>query len=121
MSGTPSFDFSNTTELKDLSFRCAGTDVQQITMALQTVQSENLQQITIRSCLTFPNPVGETIRQEWQDLDHLLVRFWALHSIRPKITYEVMGKGGDDLRAFAPTLLPELMGRGLVDLVENQR
>jgi hypothetical protein len=89
-------------------------------MALQTVQSENIQQITIRPRVTFANQFGETVHQEWQDLDRVLVQFWNSHSIRPEITYEV-DKRGNDLRAFAPTLLPELTRRGLVNLVGVQR
>jgi hypothetical protein len=84
-------------------------------MALQTVQSKNLQQITINPYGTFVNPIGATDPQEWQDLDRLLVRFWISHSIRPKIVYQAE-TGLNDL---APSLLPELMGRGAVDLVED--
>jgi hypothetical protein len=83
-------------------------------MALQTVQSEHLQQITIHPYTTFADLTEESARQEWQDLDRLLVQFWTLRSIRLQIKYEV-GKGGNDLRAFAPSLLPELTRRGLVD------
>jgi hypothetical protein len=89
-------------------------------MALQTVQSENIQQITIRPRVTFATQFGETVYQEWQDLDRVLVQFWNSHSIRPEITCEV-DKRGNYLRAFAPTLLPELTRRGLVNLVEVQR
>ena len=79
-------------------------------------------QITIhpRVTFTFATQFGEAVHQEWLDLDHVLVQFWNSHSVRPEITY---GAGGrvDDLRAFAPILLPELTRRGLVNLVEVQR
>jgi hypothetical protein len=88
-------------------------------MALKTVQSKNLQQITIHSRVTFANQIGETDHQAWQDLDRQLVQFWTSHSIHPKFTYE--GMRVDGLRAFAPSLLPELTGRGLVDLIEDRR
>ena len=116
-SGRPSFDFSKATKLKELVFRCGEPNVQRIVMALQTVQSKRLQQITIHPHGAFAIPVKEAVRQEWQDLDHLLVQFWTSRSIRPKITYEA-GTGGDNLRAYVPNLLPELTRRGLVDLVE---
>ena len=114
ISGTPPLDLSEATRLKDLSFQCGGPSIQRFTMALQTVQSENLEQITIHPYATFADLTEERVRQEWQDLDRLLVQFWTLRSIRPKIKYEV-GKGGNDLKAFAPSLLPELTRRGLVD------
>ena len=100
--------------LKELSFRCGGLNIQQFTMTLQTVQSKNLQQITIHPYATFTNMNEETICQEWWDLDRLLVQFWTSRSIRPEFRYE-MGREGEDFKAFAPRLLPELTRRGLVD------
>jgi hypothetical protein len=116
-SGRPSLDFSKATKLKELVFRCGEPNVQRIVMALQTVQSKSLQQITIHPYGAFAIPVKEAVRQEWQDLDHLLVQFWTSLSIRPRIACEA-GIGGDNLRAYVPNLLPELTRRGLVDLVE---
>jgi hypothetical protein len=120
MPGAPPLDLSKVNKLEDLSFRCGGWNIQQITTALQTVQSKYLQQVTIHPGAAFANQIVETVHQEWQDLDRLLVQFWNSHSIRPKFTYEADTEG-DDLRAFAPSLLPELTRRGLVDLVEDQR
>jgi hypothetical protein len=116
MSGAPQFDLSKATKLEDLSFRCNGPNVEQITTALQTVQSTNLQQITIRLYLVVANPVVEAVRQEWQDLDRLLVQFWTSRLIRPKIMYAA-GKEGNDLKGLASSLLPELTRRGAVDLI----
>ena len=100
-------------------------------MALQTIQSKNLQRITTSPYaaltnlpdisthpqLTFRTVVWETVRREWQDLDRPLVQLWTSHSVRPRITYEV-GRIGNYLGAFLPSLLPVLTRRGLVDLVE---
>jgi len=91
--------------------------VQWITVALQTVESQNLQSITICPDRNVPEMVGEATRREWRDLDRLLVRFWASHSIRPQVMY-VAGRRGQDLGSNAPSLLPELTRRGLIDLVE---
>jgi hypothetical protein len=118
ISGMPPLDLSEATRLKDLSFRCEGSIIQQFTMALQTVQPEHLQQITIHPYVAFADPVEERVSQEWQDLDRLLVQFWTLRSIRPKIKYGVW-EGGNGLRALAPSLLPELTRRGLVDWLIN--
>ena len=82
MSGTPPLDLSRAAKLKDLSYTCGGSDIQRVTMALQTVQSKNLQQINIYPCKTLrdlqqtnihlygtpENPVEEAILQQWQDL-----------------------------------------------------
>jgi hypothetical protein len=115
----PPLDLSKAIKLRELSFRCGGPNIQRITMALRTVRSRDLQQITIHLYTTSANLITEAVRQEWQDLDRLLLQFWISHSIRPKITYEA-DKRWDDLRASASGLLPELTKRGLVDLVKNQ-
>jgi hypothetical protein len=115
-SGTPPLDLSKATKLKELSFRFEWLGLQRITMALQTVQSKYLQQITICPRGNFANPVEETVCLGWQDLDHLLVRFWTSHSIRPEIIYEA-GEKHDVWNLLALKFLPELTRRGLVDLV----
>ena len=116
MSGEPPLDLSKATKLKDLSFRFQGLDVQRITMALQSVKSENLRQITLLPYDISANEIVDTERRQWRVLDDLLVQFWTSHAIRP-----IFGCGveeeGRGFRGLAPSLLPELMGRGLVDLV----
>ena len=93
------------------------TSIRWITVALQTVKSKNLRQITIHSPLTIPDPAGKVVRREWQDLDHLLVQFWTSNSIRSQVMYEPE-EGRKDITDHASSLLPELTRRGLVDLVE---
>jgi hypothetical protein len=117
MSTMPPLDFSKASKLKDVQFRCGRPNIQWITMALRSIESKNLQHLVIDCHFFFENPVGETVYQEWQDLDHLLVKFWASHSIHPKIKYEVRGEGSN-FRALAPGLIPELMRRRAVDLLE---
>jgi len=92
--------------------------VQWITKTLQTVDSKNFQSITICPENNVPETVGEATHQEWNDLDRLLVQFWTSHSIRPQVTY-VTDRGGKDFRVDAPSLLPGLTRRGLVDIVET--
>jgi hypothetical protein len=118
--GEPPLDLSKVTKLKDLSFLFRGSNVQRITMALQSVKSENLRQITIHPYQIPANEIEATKRRQWQDLDRLLVQFWTSHSIRPMIKYKAR-EGERDFRGLAPSLLPELMGRGLVDLVAAER
>ena len=92
--------------------------VQWITTTLQTVKSKNLRSITVCPDHNYPETLGEAARQEWNDLDRLLVQFWSTHSIRPQFMY-VEGRGEKHLRDCVPSLLPELTRRGLVDLIET--
>jgi len=117
-SGVPSLDLSKATKLKDVEFRCGKPDIQWIIMALQTIESKNLRQITIDLYALSVRQIGETVSQEWLDLDRLLVRLSTSHSIRPKITN---GKwdGGANLGSIVPILLPELTRRGAVDVAER--
>jgi len=94
--------------------------VQWITMTLQTLNSKNLQSITIEPHNATPETVEEGAYQEWQDLDRSLVQFWTSHSIRPRFVYVPRWGKGKDLVADVPILLPELTRRGLVDLVGSR-
>jgi hypothetical protein len=120
VSGTPPLALSKAVKLKELSFVCGTFNVQRVTMALQTIQSKSLQQITIHPYAIFTNPIREMVLQEWHDLDRLLIQFWTSHAIRLKIAHGT-GKREYDLRTFAPDLLPELTRRGLIDLVQHRR
>ena len=71
----------------------------------------------VTSCVAPPNSVEEMVRQEWQDLDHLLVQFRTSRSILVGIVCDVEVRE-EDLRDYIPGLLPELTRRGLVDVVE---
>ena len=84
-----------------------------VTAALQTMKSKTLQHITIHPAAA--HAIEDTLFQEWQDLDRLLVQFWTPHPGRIQVIYEVNQR---DLRDHMPSLLPELTTRGLVDLVE---
>ena len=85
-------------------------------MALQTVRSTNLRQITIRHYPDiFYRTIVEAVRREWEDLDRLLVQFLASHSFRPKFAYR--SRAGDGfLRSNIQGLLPELTRSEPIDL-----
>lgn len=110
--GVPSLDLSKATKLEDVELWMGGPDVRWIIMALQSVKSTTLHQITIHSHPT-TDLTGETVRREWQGLDRLLAQLWTSHSVRPQITYKAE-EGVKDLGDHAPSLLPELTRRGLV-------
>ena len=97
-------------------------------MALQTITAEHrdLQQISIHlpSYLTFANigadirkMLGEVVSQLWFDLDHLLVQFWELRSIRPKVGRAGPVEEGQNIEYCLECLLPEITRRGIVDPV----
>ena len=115
---TTAFDISAAKKLKRLVFCCNRSTTQWITMALQTIDSRDLREITVQpNSQNFRYAIHESICREWRDLDRLLVQFWSSHSIRPKVIWH-RGAGRGDMRIHAPKLLPELTRRGLVDLVE---
>ena len=58
--------------------------------------------------------VRKTVHGQWSDLDRLLVQLWELRSIRPKFIH----KKGWDSRDRIGCLMPEVMGRGTIDLVD---
>ena len=82
-------------------------------MALETVRSKHLQRITLHHDARFDREreVGERFFSEWRDLDKLLVKFSASHSIRPKLITKMMA-----LERLTPTLFPELTKRALFDV-----
>ena len=114
--GSP-LNLSNAAKLKDLTFR-RSSNVPRIIAALQTVESTDLHQITIHPYTGVHGSLtNETVHREWQDLDRLLVQFCASHPIRPRLVYS-QHDWGKDTRDHAPSLLPGLTRRGLVDLVK---
>ena len=114
---TAPLDLSVATKLRDLVFQCTGVNVRWVAMALQTVESKDLQWVTLRPDIpTSVDVIEGTVREEWQDLDRSLVQFWTSHSIRPQVIYSPVS-GVKDIRDHASNLLPELTRRGLVDIV----
>jgi len=115
-----SVDLSKGAKLKRVIFlrKNNRSTVKWIAMTLRTVESRNLQNITLFTNDSLPATVGEAALQEWKDLDRLLVQFWTSHSIRPEVVYRAR-TWGKDLRSIASSLLPELSRRELVDLVET--
>ena len=95
-------------------------------MALQTVTSRHgdLRKIVIHIYdSTFSNPgadirqmVGEAAYGEWLDLDRLLIKFWELRLIRPKVAYSAASADREETINRVSCLLPETTNRGIVDL-----
>ena len=91
-------------------------------MALQTITHKNRDfqlRIHIPSYLApartdsnFGQTIGEENREQWLDLDRLLVQLWESRSIRPK----VKSMTDRDVRDYVGHLLPEITKRGIIDL-----
>jgi hypothetical protein len=111
----PSLDLSKATSLKDVVLRCASPNVQWAATTLRTIESKNLQRITIDMSI-LESLIKETVHQAWLDLDRLLAQFSESHSIRPEIILS-RGKEGTNFKNLVPILLPELTRRGIVDVV----
>jgi hypothetical protein len=62
---------------------------------------------------------GEPVREEWSNLDRLLVRFWESHSIRPKVVCTREAEGGRDPMDCVGRLLVEIVEGGIIDRVES--
>ena len=80
---------------------------------LHTTESKNIQHISLE---LYRYALWDVVHQGWLDLDHLLVQLWASHSLRLKVAYELL-RGSRESRYHVTKLLPELMRRGVVDLV----
>ena len=115
----PPLDLSKATKLEDVKFYSSGPNIRWIVMALKTVGAKSLRQISIHTVAGFHDPIEETVRQEWQDLDRLLVELWTSRSIRPSVVY-TEGEEGDNLTELVVNLLPELASRGAVDALEDK-
>ena len=128
-SGQTSIDLSKATKLGDVVFGVKALSVDWVTMTLKTVTSKhrNLQRISIHvpydftlvdACAHVGQTVREVISRPWLDLDRLLVQFWELRSIRPKVILAPkrwMGK--QEVEYCVGCLLPEITKRGIINLI----
>ena len=105
-------------------------DTQWITATLRTIghDHKNLQRVSImvpdvlyHSNTHRTNPadfictLGETVYQEWLELDKLLAQLQESHSIRLEIQYDIPSwVDRKQARGFTDNLSPELTMRGLV-------
>ena len=80
-----------------------------IIMTSQTIRSQTFK--------VPPSTREEAVHQEWQDLNHILIRLWTSHSIRPQVIY-VAGGREESFEGRCFEVLPELTKRGLVGLVD---
>jgi hypothetical protein len=117
-----SLDLSEALKLKDAEFWSTGPSVQWITTTLETTKTKNLRQITVCPLLDFEGPIGETILQEWQGLDRLLVDLWTSRSVRPRVAPARYVKWAreDSPEEVLASLLPGLSSRGAVDAVVDR-
>ena len=120
-----SVDLSKATKLKDVVFRPGPWRVEWVTAALQTItpNHRDLRQITIRIphhlthagvLANIERSIGEAHARLWLDLDLFLAQLWETRSIRTKVICTTEGSMGVNIEC----LFPEMMKRGIIDLVE---
>ena len=123
-----SLNLSKATRLRDTVFRIGSLRVEWITLALQTIASKHRDlgriSIDVPAYLTcihvgpdIRQTVGEGIFGQWTDLDSLLVHLWESRSIRPSVI-RTWRWGNGDVGDCVGCLLPEMVRRGVVDLVK---
>ena len=128
-SGSALIDLSKATRLTDLIFRVEMRRVDWANRVLRTITPEHrdLRQIIIYlphdSAFTgagasVRQAAGEQIFGQWLELDHILAQLWESRSIRPKILHFAPLGYENDVSESMGFLLPEAMGRGIVDLGE---
>ena len=62
---------------------------------------------------------GADLEMRWSDLNRLLVQFWESHPIQVKVVCpSPLNSDGWSVLDWVTLLLPELMKRGIIDLVE---
>jgi len=121
-------DLSKVTRLRDAVFRPGSKTVDWITMALQTITPEHrdLRQISVylpyhlthlRVGANSGRYLEEETSREWVDLDHFLVQFWELRSIRPRVGCARQGEEGQNVEHSIGFLLPEATKRGIIDSI----
>ena len=122
--GSPSFDLSKATKLRNAVFRPDLRNAEWVSTALKTITPEHrgLQGISIYvPCLTFAGGgnarqlAGEAGYRQRLDLDRLLVQLWESHLIRPEAVLE---RWVEVVSNSVGRLLPEMTKRGIIDLVE---
>ena len=132
-----SIDLSKAGKLKDATFIVKQPDPKWALMALQTVtdDQQNLQQITLHLPLVLLHPtsyradpadvelaIGETAYQHWLELDHFLTQFLESRSIYLEVVLPASSRGAiEGQNGCVDSLLPEVMRRGMADLVERRR
>ena len=128
-----SADLSRATRLKDVVFMCGRQGAEWVSTTLRTItpNHRNLQQISLyvpevlyNTTLNRANPanvrgvIGEVTHEQWLGLDRRFVQLWESHSIRPKLLYYLPpGEDLDGPTSRVESLLPEIMRRGIADLV----
>ena len=128
---TITIDLSKATKLRDVVLRSGSSNVEWITVTLQTIAPahQDLRRITIHasngfSCFSpdFVQIPAEEIRGQWPDLDRVLVRLWESHSIRPRVVHAILeGQGREWCMRMKDCIKSSLseIGREIIDLVDD--
>ena len=63
--------------------------------------------------------IRELAFNKWSELDRLLIQFSDTHSIRLKVSYNVLRDEWKKIEVWVRCLLPEMTKRGLIDSMEQ--
>jgi hypothetical protein len=109
-------DLSKATKLKYVFFWPISPGIEWVVRALQTITPEHrkLRQVTIRVSGNSRQAIDQVNSHQWLDLDRLLVQFWDSGTVRVKLVTKAGWGSGYHLAR----LLPEIMGKKTLDLVE---
>ena len=130
-SRSTSIDLSNATRLKGVAFEVDPPDVDWIAMELQSItpKHQDLQQISIHlpgrmipssADTDTRERMGETIYGQWLDIDRILVQFWELRSIRPRVVCLIATGAEPAVGHFVGSILPEATRSGIIDLLVGE-
>ena len=100
-----------------------------MTSALETITPthQDFHQISIHfpehdPLVDDPANIGETfgdpLHRQWVDLDWLLVKFWELRGIRPKVLYETSENQKEAIYEYIGCWFPEVTERRIIELVD---
>ena len=116
-------DLSKARRLKEVVFRLGVLNDVWITLALKTITPDhrNLHQISIYiptySFLNTSQSLGE-IYSHWVDLDCFLIKMRDLNTIHTRVMH--WAEGGEDAYECTEMLLPDMMKRRMIELVDQR-
>lgn len=112
-----SIDLSKLPMLSDLVLRSGGVCILWIIIALKSITPNNRHlRISIHTGISFRRPAGEEIRNQWLDLDHVLIQLSESNAAKIRLLPDSVGMGEEACECIEQ-LLPETARRGMAEIV----
>ena len=109
-------NLSEATKLKHAKFRCEMLSARCVVTALESITPAHRSFKNISLYIRHFGGLGANSRMGWSDLDRLLVEFWESRSICLLVLCP--SRDWRSVQEWVKYLLPEVMKRGIVDVVE---